>query len=374
MAVSAELASRARDSLAGLPSRVLLVSNMFPDSRHPKFGSFVAEAERTVRSLGISVDRAVITDPRTGRFRLILKYASLTARVLAAIVRGGYQQVHAHYLFPSGALARVAARARRVPLVLFAHGSDVLLASWRWPVGAWTKATTSAADLIVVPSEHLRGEIMRVFDVAGDQVAVVPTAVDPSLWYPKDRQDVRTRLSLEPGRPYALFAGALDDNKGRGFEDVIRALADPRLTDLRVVRIGEGPRAESLDRLAEELGVSARIEARGFVGRDELADLYAAADVVVVPSRRESLGLVALEAQASGTPVVATRVGGLPEHVRPGISGELYEPGDVEGLADALCRILSDDARYDPVAAVSAYAPKDVAAALGDAMRVAGRR
>jgi glycosyltransferase involved in cell wall biosynthesis len=359
-----------------LPSSVLLVSNMYPSDGYPKFGSFVATSEEAVRALGVDVRRAVITDPRSGKLRLLLKYFSLLLRTLAATARGGYGQVHAHYLFPSGAFARVAARLRGVPLVLFAHGSDVLLASWRWPVGRWTRSVTASADLVVAPSEHLRQEIADVFGLPAGRIVAIPTPVDTGFWKPSDRGEARRRQGLDDSARYVLFAGALDDNKGLGFEDVLRALGDSRLESLNVIRVGEGQRRQRLDDLALELGVAGRIDARGFVGRDDLRDLYAAADVVVVPSRRESLGLVALEAQAVGTPVVACRVGGLPEHVLPGVTGELYDPEDIAALADALYRVLvvPGPRAYNPAVAVKGYDPATVVAALRDAMCAAAER
>jgi glycogen(starch) synthase len=142
-----------------------------------------------------------------------------------------------------------------------------------------------------------------------------------------------------------LFAGALDDNKGAGMADVLHVIADPTVAEaaggpVELQVVGEGPRLGALMALAEELGVAERVRWRGWASREQLRSLMRAADVVVAPSRRESLGLVALEAAAVGTPVVATRAGGLPEHVVPGVTGELYDSGDVAGLLSALTTVF----------------------------------
>jgi D-inositol-3-phosphate glycosyltransferase len=204
--------------------------------------------------------------------------------------------------------------------------------------------------------------VASTFSLPASDIRIAPVGVDTERFGPGDRRAARTSLDLPDDATILGFFGALDDNKGAGCEDIIRALAleggagalgaatPNALDEALLVIVGEGSRLIRLESLATELGVTERVRFSQYVGRDELAAYYLAVDVVVVPSKRESLGLVALEARASGTPVVATRVGGLPEHVEPGVTGELYEPGDVPGLVAALKRVLNPatHTRYSP--------------------------
>jgi D-inositol-3-phosphate glycosyltransferase len=332
----------------GKMSRVLVVSNMYPSARFPKFGSFVSDIVGGLRREGCEILLATSGDPRTGAARNALKYAGLALKCVAAAIRGGFDVVHAHYLFPSGTLAAIPARLRGKPLVLFAHGSDILLADWRWPVGALTRRATLRADRVVAPSRAFADELVTRLGVSPERIAVIPSGIDLELFAPGDRAQARVAQNLPVDVPVLAFVGALNDNKGEGCADIVRALAEPGLEKVILCVVGEGPRLGALKSLAAEVEVTTRVQFRLFVEREELVVLYRAADIVVIPSRRESLGIVSLEAQAVGTPVVATRVGGLVEHLTPGVSGEFYEPGDVAGLAEALRTVLAQPTRYSP--------------------------
>ncbi|MBE0417446.1 MAG: glycosyltransferase [Coriobacteriia bacterium] len=341
----------------GLPSmpRVLVVSNMYPSAIDRRFGSFVADSVRAMRALGADVQAVVSADPRKGALRGALKYTGLLVRTVAAAARGGYDVVHAHFLFPTGMVAALASSFRRVPLIVFAHGSDVVLATRGWPVGPLTRWVIRRADVVVAPSEYLAGEIRTALGDPGAPVEICPMGVDITVFRPGDRLAARTDAGLtEEGRT-VLFAGTLDANKGAGCEELLAALDTPVLVDVWLIVVGEGPWRARLEEYGQMGTLGGRVEFRGFVKREALAGLMRAVDVVAVPSRREALGLVALEARSSGTPVVAAAVGGLVEHVEPGVSGELYEPGDTEGLRNALLAVLGEPGRYRPALHADRY-------------------
>jgi len=289
---------------------------------------------------GISVRRVVNSDPRSGAIHLVWKYAGLLAKVILEVFRPRADVIHAHYLFPTGAFALIPARLRRSPLVLFSHGSDVLLADRRWPIGTLTRTAVRHAQRVVVPSEDHARIVCDTFGLSRERVDVIPSGVDVGCFSPGDMGESRRYLGLAKDERYLLFIGALDDNKGKGCTDVLRAIADPMLGDVRLIIVGEGPYREQLDKLVDDLGVRDCVSFRGSVDREGVVQLLRAADVLVVPSRRESLGLVALEARAVGTPVVATDVGGLPEYIEQGKSGEIYSPGDIQGLVETLDLVL----------------------------------
>ncbi|MGV8083176.1 MAG: glycosyltransferase [Coriobacteriia bacterium] len=337
---------------------------MYPSERYPKFGSFVADFAEGLRSQGCEVTLAVQRNPRTGIAVNALKYVGLSLRGLLKGLRGGFDVVHAHYLFPTGAIALVPARLRRRPLVLFAHGSDVLFSAGPWPVRSLARRAVLSADCVVAPSLALKADIVSRFGAEPQRVEVIPSGIDLEVFCPGERSEARQAVGLGGEAPVLLFVGALNDNKGEGCEDILGAMTQPGLEDVALVIVGEGLRRARLEGMAAELGLGERVSFRPFAERARLAEYYRAADAVVVPSRRESLGLVSLEAQACGVPVVATRVGGLVEHLEPGVSGEFYEPGDVPGLAEALLKVLRDAERYDPACRRSQYAAEVAAEKL----------
>jgi len=335
--------------------RLLVVSNMYPSPRDLRYGSFVRDSVEAMRELGADVDVVAVTDSRRGLVRAVAKYAGLLGRTVVTALRSRFDAVHAHFLFPTGLVGWLAAGLRGVPLVLFAHGSDVLFASRGGIIGRATRRSIRAADVLVAPSAALAEEIREALGDCGPRVEVVPMGVDVALFAPGDRSMARRRTGLGDDGSVVLFVGALDGNKGAGCEELMEALDTPVLQEVRLVVVGDGPWRDRLQHRARTGSLVGRVEFRGQVDRQALADLIRAVDLVAVPSRRESLGLVALEARAAGIPVVAAAVGGLRDHVKPGVSGELYQPGDPRRLRDAIVRVLSAPGAYAPPALEDRY-------------------
>jgi D-inositol-3-phosphate glycosyltransferase len=197
-----------------------------------------------------------------------------------------------------------------------------------------------------------RAEVDVLCDGVGasaERVWLVPPAVDTMLFQPAPlaaRLDVRARLGVRPEDGLVVCVGRVQPLKGQDL--AVRMLQ--HLPGAVLVLAGDAtPGAEryleSLHDLARDLGVEGRVRHIGSLDREALAQLLDAADVVVVPSRTESFGLVPLEAAASGTPVVASRVGGLVESVIDGETGILVDGRDPMDWADAVGSILEDDDR-----------------------------
>jgi len=337
-------------------SKVLVVSNMYPSRCRPQYGVFVADATRALEDSGLVVRLVVSTKRGEGFLRNVGKYAVLAIRTLWRGILGGYDVVHAHYVFPSGLFGMFAACLRRVPLVVFSHGSDVLLASWRWPIGALTQLVARRADVIVAPSQHHEQYVRAVFKTVR-RTAVIPIGVDTTVFRPGDRSLARERIGLERGARWLVFIGALDENKGAGCVDIVSALRDERLSECKLLVIGSGPWLGRILRIIADEELLDRVIIQPPQPRDAIIDILRAADVVVVPSRRESLGLVALEAEACATPVVAAKTGALVEHVIPGRNGELFESGDVASLTDSIVLALArlDESAYSLVFDEASY-------------------
>ncbi len=207
------------------------------------------------------------------------------------------------------------------------------------------------ADAIVAGSSAEAAVLIDGVGARADRTWIVPPGVDLELFTParaRAAADVRRSFGLEADRPIVAMAGRIQPLKGH--ELAVRALAE--LHALRgwaplLVIAGEPTPGEegfllALHELAAELGVERDVRWLGALHRDELADLLAAASLVLMPSTSETFGLVAIEAGASGTPVVASRVGGLVDAVGPG--GALLDTRDPAAWASELARLLEDDA------------------------------
>ncbi len=203
-----------------------------------------------------------------------------------------------------------------------------------------------AADSIVAFSRHERDAMERFYGASPAKVTVIPCGVDVDLFRPVNRNEARRRLGLGE-ESVVLFVGRLEPLKG--LDIMLRAVAQlERREATRTLIVGGDPEGDAemarLRALCQELGIAERVS---FMGRMEQQDLplyYSAADVSVLPSYYESFGLVALESMACGTPVIASRVGGLPTIVKDGLNGYLIPWRCPEPFADGLEALLGNAA------------------------------
>jgi len=177
---------------------------------------------------------------------------------------------------------------------------------------------------------------------------IIPCGVDLGRFHP----GVSSRPEHRPGQHRILFLGRLDARKGlevllRAFPAVLRSVPDVRLTV-----VGSGPMEPRACQISEELGISASVDFLGAARPEDLPRHYAGGDVYCAPGLGgETLGIVLLEAMASGTPVVASRIPGYDETVRDGVDGILVPPGEPEALSSALVGLLTDESRRRALAA-----------------------
>jgi D-inositol-3-phosphate glycosyltransferase len=202
------------------------------------------------------------------------------------------------------------------------------------------------ANRIVCASQHEKHLLARLYDADPDRVAVVPCGVDLDLFRPQDKEEARRALGYSDER-IILFVGRIEPLKG--IDILINAVAQlGEESDFYVLIVGGDRRSRRqvshLQELASDLGVGERVCFLGAVDHEQLPLYYNAADVCVVPSYYESFGLVALEAMACGTPVVASRVGGLTGTVRDGETGYLISWRCPEPFAERLELLLGNEA------------------------------
>jgi D-inositol-3-phosphate glycosyltransferase len=204
------------------------------------------------------------------------------------------------------------------------------------------------ADLLIGSTPDEAHELIDAYGADPEHVFMVAPGVDLATFHPMDRAAARREIGFGSGR-LLLFVGRLERLKG--VEIAIRALAllrDRQHDDVRLLILGEDSREgdesekERLKAIATQAGVRDRVEFVGSVAHHELPFFYAAADVCVMPSYSESFGLVALEAQACGCPVVASGVSGLRSVVRDGVSGYLIDAHEPAAYAERIGRLLAD--------------------------------
>jgi D-inositol-3-phosphate glycosyltransferase len=255
----------------------------------------------------------------------------------------GYDVVHSHYWQSARAGAVVARQLRAPHAVMFHTLAEVknrARISEHEPRERifHERQAVRRADAIVTGSDHERSLLERFYDADPQKLHTIPCGVDLELFHPRDRNSDRRALGLPPDQPVLLAVGRLERLKG--LDILVEALAqldDPR--PLLLIAGGDaqsGEYREELRAKARDLGVDEDVRFLGPVAHERLPMYYSAADVTVVPSYYESFGLVAVESMACGTPVVASRVGGLVSTVTDGVNGYLIPWRCPEPFAEKL--------------------------------------
>jgi D-inositol-3-phosphate glycosyltransferase len=205
-------------------------------------------------------------------------------------------------------------------------------------------------DRIIASTADERSQMIRYYRATASRITVIPCGVDLRLFVPHQRSQVRERLGLSADRPIALFVGRLDTFKG---PDVLLQAVSMMQQDALVVIIGGrlsgDTDIQSLRILAQDLGIADRVSFLGARSHEEMPLLYSAANVTVIPSYHETFGLAAVESLACGTPVVATRAGGLTTIVKHGETGYLV-PRCPGFFAERMDVLLTDPVLYTRLA------------------------
>jgi D-inositol-3-phosphate glycosyltransferase len=260
-----------------------------------------------------------------------------------------YDVLHANYWI-SGAVGHQLKHELDLPLVATFHTLDRVKADAGVGDDPATRARVESeiincADLMIAATDEERDQLVALYGADRDRIEVVPPGVDHGLFVPGDRSAARHSLGLDSSAPVLLFVGRIQPLKGADL--AVRCLAelDPDVT-LLVVGGPSGNDGEKemrrLRELVDELGLGGRVRLVPPQPHSRLAVYYQAADVCLVPSRTESFGLVALEAAACGTPVVAANVGGLRSVVDDGHTGFLVEGRDACDYAGPVDVLISD--------------------------------
>jgi glycogen synthase len=202
-----------------------------------------------------------------------------------------------------------------------------------------------SADAVITCSPSMRDEVARLFGIDAGEVSVVANGVDAEAWQltPAQRRVARARYAS--AGPTLVFAGRLVHEKG--VQTVLDAMPTLRRRHpgLRLAVAGTGPYEAQLHAHARRLRLGRAVEWLGFAPDEEVVARFAVADAVIVPSLYEPFGIVALEAAASRTPLVAADTGGLRDAIAAGLTAASFEPDDTAGLVAALDAVLSEPTR-----------------------------
>lgn len=266
---------------------------------------------------------------------------ALTVAIQNATAKHNLDILHAHYAFPhatSAWLAKQMINRDDFRVVTTLHGTDITLVGQDPSYQSITQFSIQRSDGLTAVSEYLRQETVEHFDVPAERIRVIPNFVDLQLYRRADQPCHRSKFSNQGER---IIMHISNFRPVKRVEAVIRIFAGiARKVPSRLVLVGDGPDRGRAQQAATEEGIADRVI---FLGKQEsVAELLACADLFLLPSATESFGLVALEALACGVPVVASRVGGIPDVVPDGVAGYLAETNDLDTMIESSVQLLSD--------------------------------
>lgn len=354
--------------------RVLVASHLFPSERRPGDAPWLAEQVCALRAAGVDVSvlccsatepdhtgtvetggcaqhvtyRSVSAGPLNGtRAGLMLSALRYRRRLADHLRRQSAlpDAIHAHFAFPDGWAAAQVGAQLGVPVVLTVHGSDVArVVKRRGWFGERVRSGLRLLDAIVTVSDELGDEVRMA--LPGVATRTIQNGFNDALFFPGTAE---RDLGF-------LFVGAFLPVKNiELLVDVY--LADHRLHVLPLTIIGDGPLRGRLERMVSDAPPTASVTFLGSRSREQVASAMRRARALVVPSEREGFGVVAAEALACGTPVVGSRVGGLPEILAGPASGILVDPGDRAQLTQAMNEMLDWRPSPEEVSQASGAAP-----------------
>jgi N-acetyl-alpha-D-glucosaminyl L-malate synthase BshA len=263
--------------------------------------------------------------------------------------------LHCHYAIPHATSAWIAKQmlqehARDIQVVTTLHGTDITIVGQDPSFHSITKFSIEKSDALTAVSSYLQRETQSAFGCTACRIDVIPNFVDPSV-YERSRHDAELRGQFDGDRRVLMHISNFRPVKR--VKDVVRVFAETSKSVPSVlVMVGDGPDRLDAEQEAKHLGVDRHVH---FLGKiEQVAPLLAIADLFLLPSQSESFGLSALEALASGTPVIGARVGGLPEVIRDGETGVLCGVGDIDGMSRAAIDLLRDARKWHDMSRAAA--------------------
>ena len=272
---------------------------------------------------------------------------ALAVRMHEVVLARGLDLLHVHYAIPHATSAWIAREMLGptrpdIKVLTTLHGTDITIVGQDPSFHAITKFSIEKSDGLTAVSRFLRDETKSAFGCTGCRIEVIPNFIDPSV-YDRRRYPPQLREQVAEGRKVLMHISNFRPVKR--VKDVVGIYAKvTQQIPSSLVMVGDGPDRIEAELEASRLGVADHVH---FLGKlESVAPLLASADLFLLPTQIESFGLSALEALASGVPVIGVKGGGLPEVVRDGETGALCDAGDVDGMARAAIALLGDRDRW----------------------------
>lgn len=271
----------------------------------------------------------------------------LSSKLVDVTINQKLDILHVHYAIPHASAAFSAQQILKtknidLPFITTLHGTDITLLGKDKSFQPVIEFAINQSDAVTAVSESLKEETYKFFDIKKN-IEVIPNFIDPNLY--RFAKDIELRAQFAE-KNEVIITHISNFRKVKRMDDVIRIFEGvQKQLSAKLLMVGDGPELHQAKNLTRELGISEKVF---FLGKSKrIEQITSISDVFLLPSEKESFGLVALEAMASGVAVVSSNVGGLPEVNKDGVTGFLNEVGDIEGMIASVLTILNDKDTLD---------------------------
>lgn len=332
--------------------KVLVVSNMYPDEKHPTYGVFVKKFCEQLESLNISFDISVMLKSDS-ILQKIVRYIAFYFITFFKILFNSYDIIYIHYASHSGIPVIIASKLKKITIYTNVHGSDVAPENQKQAkMQKVTGKLLKISDKIIVPSQYFKTYVSEKYKMCSDKIFVYPSAgIDKNVFHVFDKKvinDEKNKYKIT--RNLLTFGMAGRISAGKGWDTFVEAIKLVKEAGYKANYLiaGSGPEDIALSKQIKDLGLENDIIRIPLLPQSKLAMYYSVLDYFVFPTKREgeSLGLVAVEAMACGIPVISSDFAAPQYYVKDGINGFKFKVNDSNSLSQCIISRIKNNQNY----------------------------
>lgn len=322
---------------------------MYPDERHPSAGIFVKKFCDEISKIGIKYHLGVMRW-YDNKLEKIVNYINFYVGTFVKILCGKYDLIYIHYASNSSVPVLWASKLKKLTIYTNVHGSDVVPENrTQEKLQKYTREILKVSSKIIVPSEYFKKYVYNKYQLDSNRISIYPSSgVDTNLFKQLPSEKMKQKLieyKINENIRTFCYVGRISANKGWDtYLKAIRILKD-RKKRANFILVGDGIEKDQLETLVKKIDVEDQIIRFALLPQNDLVSIYNVSDAFIFPTRREgeSLGLVAIEAMACGTPVVAADFAAPKYYVQDGINGYKFDMNSPEKLADIMEKFISGE-------------------------------
>ena len=333
--------------------KILIVSNMFPDKKHPSTGIFVKRFCDELEKMSLKYELSVMHwyDSKLGKIK---NYLVFYLGTFLKIMLKKYSVIYIHYASNSSVPVLWALKLKRFKVFTNVHGSDVVPEN---PIQKkfqrFTKEIVKKSELIIVPSEYFKEYVAHKYNLDSSIIKVYPSSGVNTTFFrplrPEKIEEIKNKYGINPDLKTFCYVSRISSNKG--WDTFLKAIHDLKKREVKAnfILVGDGAEKEACYTMASELGILESLVCFPLLSQDELLLIYNISDALIFPTKREgeSLGLVAIEAMACATPVIASNFAAPKYYVKNDWNGYKFEKDNYKQLAETMLLFINNIKRKE---------------------------